>query len=90
MAHLNVRFHILLGDDDVKRLRAVARVRQCSQAQVMRHAITAAFLMSVRGIPSCADGSRCSVSHIARPDLQPLDSKLLDPDIPNNPTNNAS
>lgn len=54
-------FNVILGDDEVAALQALALKLKSSRGAVVRRLIDAAHNHAVREIPTCADGSRCYV-----------------------------
>lgn len=72
-------FNVLLSEDDRKRLQQVAKARGVSQGLVVRQGITAAFLMSCRGVRCCADGARCTLPQSVAPNFPELTQSLLEP-----------
>lgn len=85
MPTLYFPFNVLLTDDDRNRLTALARAKGSSRSQCIRHAITASYLMVCRGVPFCADHSRCKAPQLFGDDLQPISQELLTP-TPQEPT----
>ena len=75
-------FNVILSKTQVEQLSALASKSNCSQAQVIRWTIAAAYHMAFRATPSCADGSRCFVPHLhaSAPSHHPPKTDVLDND----------
>ena len=75
-------FNVILSAAQMDQLGQLARKRECSQAQVIRFALTSAYQMIFRHTPTCADGSRCYVPHM-HSDIPKDPRPSLDKIVPN-------
>ena len=94
------RMTLLLDEPRLERLNALAERATISKCAVLRQMIDRAAFMDLNGVPTCANGHRCSCPHlhgvhhhqgIAYPDPSaPIPSQQSLPATPSNPEGKQS
>lgn len=72
-------FNFELNDEAKAKLKAVAHHRCISMGATLRQLITTAYLMDLKGLPSCATGRACFMPHLhpQEPAAQDLQGRTL-------------
>ena len=63
-ARRQIPFNVLLSELDKEMLGALAAKLRVSQGQVIRQALSYAYLMGCEGQPTCASGQACFMAHL--------------------------
>ncbi len=65
-------FNVLLAGDEYAHLEAMARSVNVSKGALLRSLVQRAWMMTGRGVPTCADGCNCYVPQMHAARLMPI------------------